>query len=280
MTMRDDFNLELLERDLSALAAPREDDERLRLALRDELADAMRRRPARRRRSIRSLRYPLGAAVVTAAAAAAALALVGTGGSNGPATADAAIVHHALKAVTPPANSILHTEVVGVWHGTTVVGEVWQETSPPYASRGMKGSPGHLGEFADDGTNSFEYDPSSNTITERPDSVRPTFTDPVAQVQHELANGQAQETGTATIGGVSLYRIDLPQGLVAYFDTVTYKPRYLDDPQRDGSVVRLRVATYEYLPMTAANRAMLSITAQHPRAQIVVGGAAAAGAGK
>ena len=140
----------------------------------------------------------------------------------------------------------------------------------------MKGSPGHLGEFADDGTNSFEYDPSTNTIAEQPDSSAPTFTDPVAQVKQELATGQAQETGTATIGGASLYRIDLPQGLVAYFDTVTYKPRYLDDPQRDGSVVRLRVAAYDYLAMTPANRALLSITAQHPRAQIVIGGAGAA----
>jgi hypothetical protein len=94
-------------------------------------------------------------------------------------------------------------------------------------------------------------------------------------VQQELASGRAQETGTATIGGVSLYRIDLPQGLVAYFDTVTYKPRYLDDPQRDGSVVRLRVAAYEYLRMTPANRALLRVAAQHPRAQIVVGGAGA-----
>jgi hypothetical protein len=283
MTMHDDSNLELLERDLSALAAPREDDDRLRVALRGALADTLRRRPARRRsarrrrsvRAVRAVRYPLGAAMVAAAAAAAVLAFVGTGGSDGPAIANAAIVHHALKAVTPPANSILHSEVIGVQHGMTVLGETWQETSPPYASRGMKGTPGHLGEFADDGTNSFEYDPSTNTIVEQPDSSPPTFTDPVAQVQQELANGQAHRTGTDTIGGVSVYRIDLPQGLVAYFDTVTYKPRYLDDPQRDGSVVRLRVAAYEYLPMTPANRALLSISAQHPRSQIVIGGAGA-----
>lgn len=281
MTMHDDSSLQVLERDLTALAAPREDDERLRLALRDELAITLRGRPARRRRSIRSVRarYPLGAAVLTAAAAAAVIALVGTGGSNGPAIANAAIVHHALEAVTPPANSILHTEVIGVQHGMTVLGETWQETSPPYASRGMKGSPGHLGEFADDGTNSFEYDPSTNTIVEQPDSSPPTFTDPVAEVQQELASGQAHRTGTATIGGVSLYRIDLPHGLVAYFDTVTYKPRYLDDPQRDGSVVRLRMAAYDYLAMTPANRALVSVTAQHPRAQIVIGGSGGA-AGK
>jgi hypothetical protein len=228
----------------------------------------------RRRRSIR---YPVGAAAVAAvaavaaAAAAAVIALVVTGGSDGPAVASAAIVHHALAAVTPPANSILHTEVVGVQNGTTVIGETWQETSPPYASRGMKGPAGHEGEFADDGTASFEYDPSTNTIATQPDSSHPTFADPAAQVRQELADGQAQETGTVTIGGVSLYRIELPHGLVGYFDTVDYLPHYLDDPQRNGSVVRLRVAAYEYLAMTPANRALLSITAQHPRALLVTG---------
>src|SRR5690349_14905921 len=132
MTMHDDSNLELLERDLTALSAPHEGDEALRRALRDDLAAALLRSGAPRRR--RSIRYPIGAAAVAAiAAAVAVIALLGTGGSDGPAVASAAIVHHALEAVTPPANSILHTEVVGVQNGTTVVGETWQETSPPYA---------------------------------------------------------------------------------------------------------------------------------------------------
>jgi hypothetical protein len=275
MTMHDDRDLELLERDLTALSAPCEGDDRLRAALRHELAATLRSRPARRRRSVR---FPIGVAAVAAAAAAVAVvALVGTGGSNGPSVASAAIVHHALEAVTPPANSILHTEVVGAQNGTTVVGETWQETSPPYASRGLKGPSGHAGEFADDGSSSLEYEPATNTIYEQPDSSRPTFADPVAQVREELASGQAHETGTVTIGGVSLYRIDLPHGLVGYFDTVDYLPRYLDDPQRDGSVVRLRVAAYEYLAMTPTNRALVSITAQHPRAQIVTGSSATPG---
>lgn len=276
MTMHDDPNLQLLERDLTALSAQRAGDEALRLALRDELAATMRGRSGRRR----SIRIRLGAAAIVAAAAAiAVVALVGTGGSDGPGVASAAIVHHALKAVTPPPNAILHTEVVGVQNGTTVVGETWQETSPPYASRGLKGEPGRQGESADDGTTSFEYDPSTNTISEQPDSSRPTFADPVSQVRQELASGQAQETGTATIGGVSLYKIDLPGGLVVYFDAGDYRPRYLDDPQRDGSVVRLRVAAFEYLAMTPANRAQLSVTEQHPSARIVTG-AHSATAGK
>jgi xanthine dehydrogenase iron-sulfur cluster and FAD-binding subunit A len=42
-------------------------------------------------------------------------------------------------------------------------------------------------------------------------------------------------------------------------------------------VVRLRVAAYEYLPMTATNRALLSVTAAHPGARIVAGSNATAG---
>jgi len=283
MTMHDDSNLKLLERDLTALAARRGGDEDLRLALRDQLASTLPSRAGRRPRpirSIRSVRYPLGAAAVLAGAAAVAvLTLVGTGGSDGPGVANAAIVHHALDAVTPPANSILHTEVVGVQNGTTVVGETWQETSPPYASRGLKGASGHQGEFSDNGTTSFEYDPATNTISEQPDSSRPTFADPASQVREELASGRAAETGTVTIGGTLLYKIDLPGGLVGYFDMRDYRPRYLDDPQRDGSVIRLTVAAYQYLAMTPANRALLNVTAQHPSARIVTG-AHSATAGK
>jgi hypothetical protein len=214
---------------------------------------------------------------MAAAAAVAAVAIVGTAGSGGPADASAAIVHRVLRAVTPPANEILHTEVVGLQNGVTVVGVTWQETSPPYASRGLKGEAGHQGEFGDNGTTSFEYDPSANTIYEQHDSSRPTFADPVSQVRQELASGQAHLTGTVRIDGASLYKIDLPHGLVGYFDAGDYRPRYLDDPQRDGSVVRLRVAAYEYLPMTAANRALLSVTEQHPGARVIVGGTGESG---
>ena len=66
----------------------------------------------------------------------------------------------------------------------------------------------------------------------------------------------------------ALYKIDLPNGLVGYFNESNYRPRYLDDPQQNGSMVRLTVAAYEYLPMTQSNRKLLSVTAQHPNARI------------
>lgn len=276
MTMHDDANLELLERELTALAEPRPEDERLRLSLRARLAEAshshprppQRPRPRARRRG-RSMRVAVAATAVTATAAAIALlVLTGTTGSGGPAVADAAIVHHALAAVTPPANAILHEKVVGVQNGVTVAAEVWQQTSAPYASRGIKGTAGHQGEFGDNGTTSFEYDPSTNTIYQQRDSSPPTFTDPISLIRHDLADNKAQAVGSVVIAGASLYKIDLPGGLIAYVDPSNYRPQYLDDPQRDGSVVRLRVATLEYLAMTPSNRALLSVTAQHPTARI------------
>jgi hypothetical protein len=269
MTMLDDSDLRVLERHLSNLAEPRVQDESVRLALRDDLAARLRAGPPRRRRPLRTA---LASAAAAAAVAAIALfATVGTTGSAGPATADAAVIHLALRAVTPPANAILHESVVGEQNGVAVAAEGWQQTSPPYASRGIKGPTGHQGEFADDGRTSFEYDAQTNTIYEQTDSSPPTFADPISQVRQELAAHRAQFAGTTVIDGVSLYKIDLPAGLVGYFDESDYQPRYLDDPQRDGSIVRLRVVAYEYLPMTPSNRALLSMTAQHPGARVVIG---------
>lgn len=268
MTMHDGAQLELLERDLQRLAAPREEDERVRRALRTQLA--ARSTPRRQRRL--SMRVTLATAAVAAAAAAIAVVTdVGTLGSGGPAVAEAAVIHHALTALTGPVNTILHEKVVGVQNGVPVEAEWWQQTSPPYASRVIKGPVGHEGEVSDNGTTSFQYDPATNTITEQRDSSPPTPIDPVSEVRQELASGQAQVAGTVVMGGSSLYKIDLPHGLVGYFDTNDYRPRYMDDPQLDGSMVRVRVAAYEYLEMTASSRTLLSVPDQHLTARIVAG---------
>ncbi|HEY1511526.1 MAG TPA: hypothetical protein VGF93_21135 [Solirubrobacteraceae bacterium] len=266
--MHDDSQLELLERDLQRLAKPSDDDERVRSAIRKQLVT----RAAPRPRPRRSMRIALGTAAVAAATAAIAVVTgVGPSGSGGPSVADAAVIHHALAAVASPANSILHEQLVGVQNGVPVEAEWWQQTSPPYASRLIKGPVGHEGEVSDNGVTSFAYDARTNTITAQRDSSPPTPIDPVSEARQELASGQARVAGTVLIGGSSLYKIDLPHGLVGYFDTNDYRPRYMDDPQRDGSVVRVRVVTYEYLPMTASSRTLLSVTAQHPAARIVAG---------
>jgi hypothetical protein len=192
--------------------------------------------------------------------------LVGTNGSGSPAIADAAIIRHAITATSPPPNKIFHLELTDV-QNNTVVSAWWQETSPPYATREIKGPVGKTSEWANDGTYEYDYDASSNTIYKYPTGSL-TFMDPISQVRTELQNGDARVAGTTVIDGVALYRIDLPHGLVGYFDQGTYVPRYLDDPQRNGQIVRLRVTAYAYLPMTMANRALLSAVEQHPTARI------------
>ena len=242
-------------------SSPSERQASERQALRRQLVGQLRPRPRRRPR----MRIFAGVSAVSAAAAIALVALVGSTGSGGPTAADAAIIHYALRAVTPPAGEILHTKVVGTQNGMTFAVEVWRQTAPPYAGRAIKDQM----EFSDNGTTSFDYDHATNTIYERPDSSpRPAPNDPVAQIRQELASGQAQVKGTVVIEGTSLDKIDLPRGFVGYFDTSNYTPRYVDVPRRGRAVVRFRVKVYKYLPMTPANRDLLSVTAQHPGARI------------
>jgi hypothetical protein len=261
----DDSNLQQLEHDLRALAVAQPGDQDLRRSLREQLLPAA---PATRRRKL-SLRFTLPAvAGVAAATAAVAIALTGTTGTGGPTAADAAILHRTLAAVTGPRNRILHVKTIDVTGSTTFVGEWWQQTSSPYASRGMKGPVGHLGEFADNGTTSYMYDASTNTIYERPDSAAPTYTDPVSLLRQQIANGQASVTGKTTINGQPLYGIRLSSGITTYVDKGSYIPRYIDSPQRNGSTLRFTVVSYQYLTNTPQNTQLLSITAQHPNATI------------
>lgn len=268
-----------LERELRTLAEPQADDELLRLAIRAALGAQLQERPKIRSRT----RLVLGSAAVMAATlAAAAVALVGTGGS-GTSSANAAILAHVVRAISPPANLIVHVKETGVQaDGTQVAAEWWQETNPPYAIRLIKeatgpqvDAKGNAGgqqvESAADGTTFSQYDVGTNTIYEHPDSTSPTLIDPIETVRAQLANGTAQVAGTVTIGGHSLYKIELPGGVVGYFDRTDYRPVYLDNPQRDGSVVRTRVITYEELSITPESQLLLSINAQHPRAIVGTG---------
>jgi hypothetical protein len=256
-----------LERDLKTLAEPRPDDEHLRLAIRATLGEHLQARPTRRRRA----RLVLGAAGLAAATAAAALvALIGSGG---PSSANAAILAHVARAVTPPANLIVHVKETGTLpEGTQVGAEWWQETNAPYALRLIKGPLGQENEGGSDGTTAYQYDASTNTIYEQPDSKAPTLVDPIETARAALANGTAQVDGTVTIDGQSLYKIDLSDGVVGYFDRTDYQPVYIDNPQRGGgSVVRTKVLTYDELANTAENEKLLSVSAQHPGARVVHG---------
>lgn len=264
-----------LERNLKTLAEPRTDDEHLRLAIRATLGEGLGGLPKIRRR-----RRMLGVSAASAAAlVAAAVVLFGASGT-GPASANAAILAHVMRAISPPPNIIVHVKEVGLQDdGTHVSAEWWQETNPPYTLRLIKGTVGEQAdakgntgggqvESAADGTTSSRYDADTNTIYQRPDSNPPVLIDPIESVRAALTQGTAQVAGTVTIDGQPFYEIGLPDGVTGYFDENSYLPVYLDNPQRDGSVVRTRVVTYEELPITPQNEALLSISAQHPSASV------------
>ena len=182
MTTHEDSNREQLEHDLQRLAKPGETDDAFRVSLRAALMDHL-QPPVQVPRWKRPVfRFAFAGGIAAVVVASVLLALLGTGGSGGPAVAQGAIVRHALQAVTSPTSCILHVRVSGVQNGTQVVGEWWQETTPPYASRGFKGPIGQEGESADDGTTSYSYDTATNTIHERPDSSPPTLTGPISVI--------------------------------------------------------------------------------------------------
>jgi hypothetical protein len=261
------MTIDELERDLKTLAEPQPDDERLRVAVRATLAERLEAHPESRGRN----RLVLGSGAVAAAAIAAAIvALIGTGG--GPSSANAAILAHVLRTMSPPANLIVHVKETGVQaDGTRIAAEWWQETNPPHALRLIKGIVGQQVEIATDGTTSSEYDAGTNTIYQQPDSDPPTLVDPIETARAGLANGTAQVAGTVTIDGRSLYKIELGDGVVGYFDQTDYRPVYLDNPQRDGSVIRTRVLAYDELSTTPDNEKLLSVAAQHPGASVETG---------
>jgi hypothetical protein len=257
---------EELERDLEMLAAPREADEPLRMAIRERLGEQMLVRHRRRHRPWVGVAWA-GMAAAAIAAAVLAVGLPG-GGSAGPSTADAAIIRHALQAMTAPADVIVHVKETGVQNGTPIGVEWWQQTSPPHALRMIKRGVGRQGEAGNNGTTAYQYDAATNTVIETPSSSAPTLVDPIESVRDQLAHGGAQVAGTATIDGTVMYKIELPTGAIAYFDTTDYRPTYVDNPQGNGSVVRTRVVTYEELPTTPANEQLLSVAAQHADARV------------
>jgi hypothetical protein len=212
----------------------------------------------------------IGSAALGAATAAVAIvALIGTGGSGGPSSANAAVLAHVARAMSPPANLIVHVKEAGVQPvGTPVSVEWWQETNPPYVIRIIKGTSGQLHEGAREGAVNYSYDAGTKTIYQQPSSKAPTLVDPVETVRAELTTGTAKVAGTVTINRQSLYEIELANGVVGYFDQSNYRPVYLDNPQGDRTVVRTHVLAYEELPLTSENERLVSLTAQHPDARV------------
>ena len=214
-----------------------------------------------------------GAAVVAGCTAGIVLLISGGIRGGGPSSADAAIIRHAAAAFAAPPNEIFHYEL----QGGGFVAESWQLTSAPYSFLGGKGPVGSVMYASDDGTTVAFYDPTTNTITQTPSLKKPAaLNNPLTDIKQALQNGQARVLGTAMVDGTTTYQVQLAdqngfdaQSLIAYVDQASYRPIEIADPQNNGTIVRLRVVAFEYLPATAANRSLLNLTAHYPNAQVV-----------
>jgi hypothetical protein len=235
--------------------------------LRDAVADDLSRRrrvPAVTRRSLR-----LGVPALLAAGAATAAALVLATGSQTP-SANAALLHRVAAALTPPAGTILHEQAEITIPGQAAQPfELWAQADSPHAYRVVKW--GHEGSW--NGSSFSSYDAGSNTVTtvtEAGPSHDPT--DPAATLRSLVQSGQAVVEGTTTLDGVRAYKLTVDASpdpfLVgtAYVATSDYRPLEIDTVTNSEKIV---YRTYEYLPATGGNLALLDVAASHPGAAAV-----------
>src|SRR6516225_12281543 len=206
----------------------------------------------------------LGLAVAGAVAAAiAVVALVGSTGSGGPAAADAAIIHHIRAELTAPAGSILHeAATVTPAGGSPMQFELWAQTGGTDVYRVIK----YGQEASQSATQNEVYDPSTRTVTVSP--LPPAiharevahFVDLASKLKEMVNSDQATATAT-TFDGIPAYELrvnasgDQLLNGTAYVAQSDYRPLEIDSTK--GRIV---FSTYEYLPATPANDALLAVT--------------------
>jgi hypothetical protein len=256
-------------------------------AARRRIYQAATRSSARRRRRLAVRLAALGAAAVAVALAGLAL-LPGDESSS---------VARAAAALSPPGDTILHTVVV-----TTTVDrdgavsssstESWRRNAPPYDGRSVEDG-GRKLEEATVGGRPQAYDPRTNTIHTLPAATAaptrgagaPVGTPVnrlvralldarggaalVPALRDLLESGEAREDGRASAGGREAIRIGLAGTPVTMLvDAETYEPLEWTVVSDEGIRATTRFETYEVLPATDANLALLSLAAQHPDAAV------------
>ena len=250
------------------------DLERFRAELRDAIEKDLARHAARRRTARRTARLAVPA--VLAAVLGTSLTLM-PGAGPGIRPADAAVLTAVEAALTPPAGTILHERaMVTVGNEPPERYEAWIEASAPGATRVIKEG----WEGAWDGKTFSTYDQASNTITVG-GYIPGHAVDIAATLRSLIASGQARVTGTTVVDGVparTLAISGLPGGRVGGAVNGTYDVTLSDDyPLLVQTTLdcgsgpcteTLRFQTYEYLPATPANLALLNLETQHPTATI------------
>jgi hypothetical protein len=248
----------------------------LSAAIAAEAAHDRPRADGQRRWGTRLPRRVTGLGLAVAGAAAAAIALVSLGGSTGsggPAAADAAIIHHIRAALTAPAGSIVHeAAIVTPTGGSPMQFELWAQTGNPVVYRVIK----YGQEFSRSATQQEIYNPSTRTVTVSP-APPPSHAYEVAhpadlanELKEMVNSGQATATAN-TFDGIPAYEIQVNaagvpslENATAYVAQSDYRPLEIDSSQ--GKSV---FSSYEYLPATPTNDALLAISTAHPEATVV-----------
>ncbi|MGH3117373.1 MAG: hypothetical protein ACRDQ2_09730 [Gaiellales bacterium] len=84
-----------------------------------------------------------------------------------------------------------------------------------------------------------------------------------------MHSGEAREDGRLVVGGRDAVRIVSSDGnMTLIVDAATYEPIEWSWVSDEGVSETSRFDTYEWLPATKHNLALLSLTAQHPNARI------------
>lgn len=270
-----------LFRDFRRSVAGPTDDAQRRAAAR--LASAMEQEHGRGTRIPRLVRERPGRTVLAFAAlvgAATAALFV-----SSPWKASPGFLERAEAALTPPAGTVVHmrwqetrSSTDATCKVTFAPSDMWIDVVPPYRYRGI------VSELPD------PTDPSpcvqgptiegGGTLDPKPVRGYLGPMDPTATYRKALENGMARDEGQTEIDGqiVEHIRVDDPNAcplapdcepIDVYVDPTTFHPVLMDNPNGrapDGSRFRsvVRYLTYEYLPGTAANRALADIRAEHP----------------
>jgi hypothetical protein len=205
-------------------------------AFRDQLRDAIERDLGHRAKHRRAPALRIAApAAVTLTAAAAIIATQAFSGASVSA-ADAAILHHVADALAPAPGTILHERAIVTLGSQTAPYELWADGSAPFRYRVSKW--GHEGTGSGQPTNDF-----------------------AAELREMVQDGNAAVSGSTTIDGVAAYKLTVQGGPdrflngTAYVAQSDYHPLVIDTTANGGELIRFQ--TYEYLPATQANLALL-----------------------
>jgi hypothetical protein len=217
-----------------------------------------------------------------ALALAAGFLIAGSTGGSGPSPLQRA----SAAVVAWPPNQILHLRILTTYNFPQAdsLQESWQLTSPPYSMRSISAyPPGAAGaqrvEFATDATGSGEqFDSLSGDVAETtnlPAEWRQTGVAPVTrdQMQAWVDRSHATNLGESEVDGHEVVGFESAAWRERIFvDAQTYLP-VLDQSfgcgvgaQRNGYDEHY---SWELLPSTPANLALLDVAAQHPAAPAV-----------